>query len=349
MSPTTRIRSRAARAPHDECNLDSIVIQVVNGISPIGGGYSLAKVTGLSRDNLIDLAGALAKSIDDTWNPNGGSRRDVWVRTMLQRRLVDIVREESPVTRSVFSVLQKIWARQALLGGEHVPIHEVRDSLALDAQGAVKPERFDEALRAWELAMAIPISGFVARANEQRGKGREESDPGFASANVDDEELVERHQRAILRIVAAIRTPYPRMGYGVFLYLFVGLTMKRVGAQLKLSESRISQILTVLIPETVERAFGKKLQGFNPDLAVGKLTPEARKLLRAFRKETRATWHFLPETVQDTMLDQLFPMSEIESSPVDDEINIARPMRFDPLGVAEAKRVKESEAPAAPC
>lgn len=347
MSNSTRRRRGASDRAHVEFNLDGIVIQVVNGISPVGGGYSLAKVTGLSREDLIDLATALAQTIDETWLPSGGARRDVWVRTMLQRRLVDIVREESPVTRSVFLVLQKIWARQALLGGEQVPMHQVRDSLAADEQGAVKPERFDESLRAWELAMAVPISGFVARANERRSKGREESDPGFASANIDDEELIDRHCRAILRIVSAVRTPYPRICYGLFLYLFVGLTMKRVGMALSLSESRISQIMTALIPETVERAFGKELPGFDANVDIGKLTPEARKALRAFRKETRATWSFLPEEVQDAMLDRLFPAGELEEIPPEDEApttsSSATP--FDPLGTTAAGSGNEVAIP----
>ena len=237
------------------------------------------------------------------------------------------------------------------MGGEHVPMADVRDSLASDEQGGVKPQRFDESLRAWELAMATPISGFVAAANERRGKSREESDPGFASKSIDDEELIERHRRAVLRIVSAVRTPYPRMCYGLFLYLFVGMTMKRVGAQLSLSESRISQILTVLIPETVERAFGVKLTGFDATAEVGKLTPEARKALRAFRKESRATWHFLPEEVQDEMLDALFPVCELHDELLTDaepsEVADARP--FDPLGQAAAKVDHKCEAPVTKC
>ena len=140
------------------------------------------------------------------------------------------------------------------------------------------------------------------------------------------------------------------MCYALFLYLFVGMTMKRVGKQLDLSESRISQIMTVLIPETVERAFGKKLTGFDADVEVGKLTPEARKAIRAFRKETRATWLFLPEETQDAMLDSLFPESEFDETPLPEASTTdASPMPTDPLGTTAANHGHESAPLAVDC
>ena len=174
--------------------------------------------------------------------------------------------------------------------------------------------------------MAIPFSGFVAQSNPHGKYEKTEVDPGFASRHIEDEELIELHRQAVLRIVAAVRTPYARMAYGLFLYLFVGLTMKRVGQQLNLSESRISQIMSVLIPETVERAFKRKLAGFDGFSEASKLSPEARKALRAFRKESRATWHFLPEEVQDEMQNELFPVDALNDG---EDLSIdAPPIQF---------------------
>jgi RNA polymerase sigma factor (sigma-70 family) len=315
MATARKSAAGIAHAAITAVSLGAIVRQVVNQLMP-PGSYSITKVTGLSREDLSDIATALAESIAETWDPERGARPETWIRTMLHRRLVDILRDESPVTRSAFTVLQKIWNRQQELGGSSVHMFVVRESLVNDPESKVTAERFDQARDAWELAMAVPFSGVTAMAQANGKFQSERAELPFESRESDDAQLIEQHRAAILNIVEAIRATDEELIHAIFLYLFVGMTMKQVGRQIGLSESRVSQLMTVLIPETVERAFKRTLPGFENNFSSAELSREARRALREFRKQTRQIWNFLPDEEQQEVLSAYFPKLAVALSSV---------------------------------
>ena len=65
--------------------------------------------------------------------------------------------------------------------------------------------------------------------------------------------------------------------------------------------------LLAALPETIERAFGQPIEGFDGDAEPPTLTREARKTLRCIRAETLALWAFLPEEIQAEVVAGLFP------------------------------------------
>ena len=287
-------------------NLKAMARSVVEGLM-CNGGYAITQMTGLSKHDLMQLAGALARSIDESWRADGGSRRDTWVRRMLKNRLVDVLRSHNSISRTNYTVLTKIWQCQQRLGGQRIAIAEVREHLLADAGAGVTAEKFDNAVAAWRVATASHLSAITARNNPHGRFEKSSPDPGIAARNTCvDDELVEDRSQLVRLIVEAMTTPEASYRYAGFLYLFAGHTMKQAGAAVSLSESRISQVLGRLLPEAIEVAFDVEFAGFDPLDTSVKVPPEVRKTLAVIRSECNAIWAFLPLAVQVALHGELF-------------------------------------------
>ena len=117
----------------------------------------------------------------------------------------------------------------------------------------------------------------------------------------------EQRRRIIVGLMESIDSPYGYMTEAVFLYLVVGLSMKEVGNLYQLSESRISQQMSLVLPFALQRAYGFKLEGLSGDEFGVRLDRAARQKIKAIRDELRSCWAFLDEEEQDNLRKELFP------------------------------------------
>lgn len=298
-------RSIRRQKPADQAHSSyvGLVTNVVRGLMP-QGGFAITQLTGLSSQDLVQTGVALAESLVDDWDEERGSSLSNWIAGRVHNRLVDIIRSASKISRAKFQILRLFWAKQEELGLRSENVEEIIDALLLDNEKLTR-EKIIDALDAHRFATSACISESEMKSSD--GKTPEVGMRVYTPPPPDRAVCNEQRRRIIVGLMESIDSPYGYMTEAVFLYLVVGLSMKEVGNLYQLSESRISQQMSLVLPFALQRAYGFKLEGLSGDEFGVRLDRAARQKIKAIRDELRSCWAFLDKEEQDNLRKELFP------------------------------------------